>query len=343
MPSDAASRWPGSAVLGSTCEPRNCSRAASPRVSSPGRVPSTGVTTSSRLPRTIDGRSSGTNGPASTCLLPWATDARTASAPAANSGTFCPSAAHASSVSGLGASVRGTSVSPSSWMAWRPSRPVGLKSASVSGLMGMLATYAGSACNGHTHATFSGSPTVERAVGADRRDDHVGHEVCEGLVVGASEIHLEGVHAVVTQRAAGICEHALPGGGIDGECVERELLAGTRRRQVVTADAVVERGARLQRIVRGHRDLCARGHPSGVEAHGEVGAGRDPRALLGERERRRRTLRAGRTGPDRGDGERARHHECGQEQGRSASEAGRHNERPRTHRPAGRISNPNDW
>ncbi len=60
--------------------------------------------------RTSDGMSSGTNDPASTWLSPRTAAERTAFAPDPSSGVFSPNAAHASSVSGLGASVSGTSV-----------------------------------------------------------------------------------------------------------------------------------------------------------------------------------------------------------------------------------------
>ena len=132
--SDGRSRGPGNAVLGSRWAPKKVSSVVTPRANSDAGG---WFTTPPRSFRRMAGRSRGTNGPVSTWLRRPAL--RTAATPAARSGDRAASVFHASRVSGLGASVSCTSGFAPSSLAWRPSRPVGWRSASVFALTGAAA------------------------------------------------------------------------------------------------------------------------------------------------------------------------------------------------------------
>ena len=142
------SRSPGIAVLGSMWMLKKRSRVSRPRSSSPPRVPPS-------PPAKIDGRSRGTNELPSTWW--WVTARCSASTPTARSvlSWACARASHASRVSGLGASVRGTSVSAPTAAACRPRRPVGTSWVTTSAFGVPSSESAGGATNGQIHATSS--------------------------------------------------------------------------------------------------------------------------------------------------------------------------------------------
>ncbi len=220
------------------------------------------------------------------------------------------------------------------------------------GTVPTLATYAGSACNGHTHATLSGCPTESvpsAPTGATttwvtKCASETSSPLRRSTSTGNTPLSPSPDVGYVSTR----CPVAGSVGSASNGNVWRARVVGRLSPLMLLSNPV--RDCRASCTVSA---TCAPGGTAvGVEAHHEVGARCDPRALPCELERRcragaRARSRALRRTRCRGH-HRGRHHgahdrEPGDEERGDAAHAGRHNERPSTHRPAGRISNPNDW
>ena len=171
-------------------------------------------------------------------------------------------------------------------------------------------------------------------------DGDVGHEARERGVVGVAELHLDRVDAVALTADAEFVHvdlHHAHAARVDRVLVERASRQGEHlRKRRIVAEARVERAPRQHAIVHGEGELQAVGVARGLQAHREGAAARSPCVLRCERE-----CRCGARLRMRGNHPReARKHECGSEHCERESRS--HSERPNTASPAGRRRKPND-